>query len=510
MRKWLELLLNRVVIIGLLIFIQLGLLLVVLWQFNDYFVYFYAASVVLSLIIVLRVINSRRNPAYKLAWAILVLLEPILGALMYALFGRVRTTKKKLQKRQEIEQVAAAALQGFNEIPAESLEQENTLAYKQAYYMQQWAGAPLYRNTDTEYFPLGELMFERMKEELEKAQHYIFFEYFIIQPGVMWDPILEILARKAKEGLDVRVVYDDVGCSFTLPGGYHKTLEALGIKCGVFRPFVPVLSSSFNNRSHRKCTVIDGVVGFTGGINIADEYINAKEVFGHWKDTAVLLRGDAVWSMAVQFLTQWDYIHGVEKPYEAFRPKEKYQSVCNGYAQPYNDNPLDTERVGATIYMNMIAAAQKYLYVMTPYLIIDNEMLTAFCMAAKSGVDVRILTPFVRDKWFVHPVTRSYYEPLIESGVKVYEYTPGFVHAKSFVSDDLYGVIGTVNLDFRSLYLHMENGVWFYQSQAVAELRDDYLKTLEVSHQVSLQECQNIPWYVRLGRSILKLFSPLL
>lgn len=508
--KWIGIIANRIIVVALMMLAQILVLAIVLWRFSDYFFYFYIASLILSVVIVLRVINSRRNPAYKLAWVVVVMLEPIFGALLYLLFGRVWATKHQKKRLLEVRETALKVLKGYGEVPAESLREEDSLAWKQAHYIEQNAMAPLYRNTDTVYFPLGEDMFERMKQEMEKAKQYIFFEYFIIQTGEMWNEILEIMKRKVAEGVEVRVIYDDMGCSFTLPPRYNKTLEEMGIQCGVFRPVVPVLSSTFNNRSHRKCTVIDGLVAFTGGVNIADEYINRIEVFGHWKDTAVMLKGDAAWGMAVQFISQWDYIRGEINPYTDYRPKERYQSECNGYAQPHADNPRDSERVGATVYMNMITTAQRYLYVVTPYLIMDNEMLTAFCTAGKSGVDVRIMTPFIRDKWFVHPVTRSYYEQLVESGVKIFEYTPGFVHAKSFVSDDQYGVIGTVNLDYRSLYLHLENGVWLYQSQAVAALRDDFLETQKISQEITLEQCRSVPWYARLGRSILRLFAPLM
>lgn len=510
MKKLLELLLNRVVIVFILLVVQVVLLAVALIRFNEYFVYFYVLSAAINFIILMRIINSRRNPAYKLAWVIVVLLDPIIGVLLYLLFGHVRESKKKRLRKEQVIQKAFHAGSSFKAIPAKSLQEINPIAYKQSIYLEQRAHSPLYQNTDTVYFPLGEDMFERMKEEMRNAKEYIFFEYFIINQGYMWDSILEILVQKAKEGLDVRVVYDDLSGSFTLPRKYDKTLEKMGIKCGIFRPFIPLLSSHLNNRTHRKCTVIDGIIAFTGGVNISDEYINHIEVFGHWKDTAVMMKGDAAWGFAVQFLSIWDYIRGEDKPYDFYRPTQIYQASCNGYAQPHADDPLEDERVSSTVYLNMIAAAQRYLYVYTPYLVIDNETLIAFCNAAKSGVDVRIMTPHIRDKWFVHPVSQSHYQQLIESGVRVYEYTPGFIHAKSFVCDDKYAVIGTVNLDYRSLYLHLECGVWLYETQAVAAAHDDFIATQQVSQQITLEECLNVPAIKKLGRSILRLFAPLM
>ena len=276
--------------------------------------------------------------------------------------------------------------------------------------------------------------------------------------------------------------------------------------------FLPVLNSHFNHRDHRKILVVDGHTAFTGGINLADEYINAYEKHGHWKDTAVLLRGDAVWNLTVMFLSMWDYIHGIDEDFTPYKPSVHMtgQVESDGYVQPYSDNPLDGEPVGETVYLNLINRAKRYVYINTPYLILDNEMATALRMAAKSGVDVRIVTPHIPDKWYVHAVTRAYYEMLLESGVRIYEYTPGFVHAKTFVVDDEYATVGTVNLDYRSLYLHFECGVLLYRTSSVAAVKADYLKTLEVCQEVSLEECRRVPLFRRLGRAVLRVFAPLM
>ena len=328
----------------------------------------------------------------------------------------------------------------------------------------------------------------------------------------MWDTILEILKEKVKQGVEVRVIYDDMGCIMTLPYRYDRKLEALGIQCCVFNPFIPVLTSRLNNRDHRKICVIDGHTGFTGGINLADEYINAYEKHGHWKDTAVLLRGEAVWNLTVMFLSMWDYIHGINEDFAPYKPSVHLteQVESDGYVQPYSDNPLDGESVGETVYLNLINRAKRYVYINTPYLILDNEMATALRMAAKSGVDVRIVTPHIPDKWYVHAVTRAYYQMLLESGVRIYEYTPGFVHAKTFVVDDEYATVGTVNLDYRSLYLHFECGVLLYRSSSVAAVKEDYLKTLEVCQDVTLEECRRVPLIRQLGRAVLRVFAPLM
>ena len=509
MKKILRFITQRVVITALLIVLQALLLFGFIWKLDNYFVYFYAGSVLLSLLITLGIINSKSNPAYKIAWLIPILLFPVFGGLVYLLFGSDRTgryLRKKLQGiGTEMDNVIGEAHRrsGAEQLPPDAANQSR--------YISHCAYCPPYQNTTTEYLPLGEVKFERMVEELKKAKHYIFLEYFIIQEGKMWNTILDILRQKAAEGVDVRVIYDDMGCIMILPTGYNKTLEQMGIKCRIFNPFVPILSSRFNTRDHRKICVIDGNVGFTGGINLADEYINAYEKHGHWKDTSILLKGEAVFNLTVMFLSMWDYLDGTtgKTDYSRYYPTV-WDENAKGYVQPFADNPLDDEAVGETVYLNLINKAKRYVYITTPYLILSSEMLTALTSAAKCGVDVRIITPHVPDKWYVHAVSRSHYQPLIEAGVKIYEYTPGFIHAKTFVVDDDYAVVGTINLDYRSLYLHFECAVWMYQTPSVAQVRDDFFKTQQISQEITLEECRSLSFPRRLGRSVLRVFAPLM
>ena len=509
MKKILRFITQRVVITALLIVLQALLLFGFIWKLDNYFVYFYAGSVLLSLLITLGIINSKSNPAYKIAWLIPILLFPVFGGLIYLLFGSDRTgryLRKKLQGiGTEMDNVIGEAHRrsGAEQLPPDAANQSR--------YISHCAYCPPYQNTTTEYLPLGEVKFERMVEELKKAKHYIFLEYFIIQEGKMWNTILDILRQKAAEGVDVRVIYDDMGCIMILPTGYDKTLEQMGIKCRIFNPFVPILSSRFNTRDHRKICVIDGNVGFTGGINLADEYINAYEKHGHWKDTSILLKGEAVFNLTVMFLSMWDYLDGTtgKTDYSRYYPTV-WDENAKGYVQPFADNPLDDEAVGETVYLNLINKAKRYVYITTPYLILSSEMLTALTSAAKCGVDVRIITPHIPDKWYVHAVSRSHYQPLIEAGGKIYEYTPGFIHAKTFVVDDDYAVVGTVNLDYRSLYLHFECAVWMYQTPSVAQVRDDFFKTQQISQEITLEECRSLSFPRRLGRSVLRVFAPLM
>lgn len=511
MRNLLRMMFHRVAVVRLFIIVQVVVLLAVIIKFYDYFVYFYGVSIALNILVVLWIISNKSNPSYKMAWIISVLMFPFFGGLFYLMFGGNRLSRRTKRKIQEMEKKMDAALVQVRPAVGK-LAALDEMAANQSSYIAGCGHCPVYSNTITEYMPMGEIKYEHILEELKKAKHFIFLEYFIIAEGKMWSSILHILADKVKQGVEVRVIYDDLGCIMTLPGDYKKKLEAMGIKCSVFNPLVPVLSSRLNNRDHRKICVIDGHTGFTGGINLADEYINAFVKYGHWKDTAIMLKGDAVWSLTVMFLTMWDFIRGTEENYDEYRPKVQMSKAIEseGYVQPFADNPLDFESVGETVYMNLINKAKRYVYINTPYLIIDNEMVTALCSAAKSGVEVRIVTPHIADKWFVHMVTQAYYETLLTAGVKIYEYTPGFMHAKTFVVDDEYAVVGSINLDYRSLYLNFESAVWLFKSKTVLQIKEDYTKTLEVCQQITLQDCRQLPWYRRLGRTVLRVFSPLM
>jgi len=506
-----KILFSRAAVIVIALLLQLALILGVILKSQQYFVIFYVVSLVISLFAVLLIINNNVNPAYKIAWIIPILIFPVFGGFFYFYFGGNRLDRKTKQKTSFLEQRTRETLTPQKTV-AEELAGINEAAAKQSAYIRDYSLFPLFRDTCSEYLPTGEVKFERLKEALMKAERFIFLEYFIIGEGVMWGEILEILKEKAAKGVEVRVIYDDMGCMMTLPYGYDRMLEQAGIRCAVFNPMIPLLSPRLNNRDHRKIAVIDGCTGFTGGINLADEYINARERFGHWKDTAVMIKGEAVWNLTVMFLTMWDYIKGVEGDYSRYRCRCSPCSCAesDGFIQPYADSPLDNEAVGETVYTNLISKANRYVYIMTPYLIIDHGMLKALTSAAKSGVDIRIMTPHKPDKWYVHEVTKSFYRPLIEGGVKIYEYTPGFIHAKSFVSDDCYGVVGTINMDFRSMYFHFECGVWMYGSRSVGDIRDDFLTTQEECREVTLQELKAVHWSRTLLGAVLRVFAPLM
>ncbi|MDI9486028.1 MAG: cardiolipin synthase [Bacillota bacterium] len=510
MKRILSLLLHRVTVISLAILAQLLAIVLMVGRFSDYFQLFYVLLTLLSAVVLIFIATGHQKSAYKIAWIIPIILFPIFGGLFYLVLGNPRPSRRMRRKMLQLKIHGERSLV-FSKPVLDKLVQLSEHAGNQARYIQNHALYPVYENTSSHFFPLGELAYESMLEELAKAERYIFLEYFIIEEGVMWNTILDILVEKVRQGVDVRLIYDDVGCLFKLPYRYHKKLEALGIKTERFHPLTPRLSAMLNYRDHRKLMIIDGHTGFTGGINLADEYINAYEKLGHWKDSAFLVRGEPVWSLTMMFLAMWEYLRGETSSVDEFRPAKLPEAPePQGFIQPFGDNPLDGETVSETVYLNLISRAVDYVYITTPYLILDNEVLTALSTAAKSGVDVRIITPHIPDKPIVHAVTRSYYHILMQSGVRIYEYTPGFMHSKTIVADDEVAVVGSINLDYRSLYLAFENGVWLYQTPSVMEIKEDFLDTLAVCEEVNLRKYGEVGTVRRFTWSLLRLLAPLL
>lgn len=508
MNKVLKLLFNRVVITGTLILLQLSIILYWILSFTDEFVYFYFFSMVLGLALVIYILGRTDNPSFKLAWAITILVLPIFGGLLYLIFGgnKVgRRLKKKIDRRYE----EIISHYDKNDELIDEIETLDKSIANQVKYIKNASKFPIYKNTSTKYFSNGEEFFPVYLEELRKAEKFIFMEYFIIGQGEMWDEILEVLVEKVKEGVDVRIIYDDFGCARKLPNNYHKKLRDLGIKVQVFNEVIPVLSSVLNNRDHRKITVIDGKAAFTGGLNLADEYINKIERFGYWKDCALLINGDAVWSFSIMFLQVWSFNCGEEIDYDKYKFKSM-ETDDKGYVQVYGDSPYDGELIGECIYMNILNKAKKYVHIYTPYLIIDNELLTSLTLAAKSGIDVRIVTPHIEDKWYVHIITKSYYAQLIEAGVKVYEYKPGFIHSKVFLCDDEVATVGTINMDYRSLYFHFECGAYLYKTDCIKEIKKDFQETFKISKLITIDDTRKIKWSNRFLRAIIRLIAPLL
>lgn len=445
-----------------------------------YIPYFYVLMYLTEGFCILRIINSEENPDYKIPWLLFVLLVPVAGFMIYFMFYNRMLPKKQIKRN---EKIMEQQVHTDDTATLEKLKAEDKQAYLQANQLCKLADTHVYQNTATEYYEMGEVMHPHILEDLKKAEKFIFLEYFIIEEGIFWNSILDILKEKAAKGVEVRVVYDDIGCMLTLPGDYYKTLRSYGIKAVCFSRLKGQANNEFNNRSHRKILVIDGKVGYTGGVNLADEYINQKELFGRWKDVGIRLEGEAVAQLTSIFLV--DYELNVKGPVSEFAPyfKDGISEKNKGYIIPFGDGPepMFKRRVTQTMIMNMLNQAQDYVYMMSPYLIIDNELCEAMENAAMRGIDVRIVTPHIPDKEIVFMMTRSYYKRLTEAGVKIYEFEAGFVHAKVYLSDDKYGMVGTSNLDYRSLVHNFENNVWMYNHEVLHQIRKDIERTMSES-----------------------------
>ena len=459
----------------------------------------------LSLLIILYLVRKDENSAYKVGWIALIGLLPLLGGALYLAFGNKRPSRRLRSKMQAVEQ-AHRADRAQQPGQTAGLGDENRGVSR---YLTQYGCYPAWQNTTARYFSCGEAMYPALLADLEKAEKSIFLEFFIISQGKMWQDVEDILRRKAAQGVDVRLIYDDFGSLLGLPKDFVVRMERAHIRCIPFNPVVPLLSLVMNHRDHRKIVVIDGTVAYTGGVNLADEYINAEQRFGYWKDAALRVEGDAAWNFTVMFLNFWNAFRPSETDYSAFRPQHSAHPVQDGIVQPYADSPLDEEPVAETVYLNLLARAEQYVYIYTPYLAVGEEMLDALKNAAKRGVDVRLVLPGIPDKKLVFRLSRSYYLPLLRAGVRIYEFTPGFLHAKCYVSDDRAAVVGSINMDYRSLFLHFECGaLLLYNSQVIA-LRDDVLRTLPECREVQLADCRTSLAGTLLD-SVLRLLSPLM
>lgn len=503
---------TMVVVLGL--GLQLYFIISALSFFSNNLVYFTAASNALSLVVIVYIINEKTNPYYKLAWVVPVTLVPIFGTVMY-IYVKLELGTHIMKKRTEELVKKTSEYIPQNEEILRELSENDRKESNLAEYMKKFAGYPIYKNTYAEYYPLGDDMYKVMKAELLKAKEFIFMEFFIVERGEMWDSILEILERKVKEGVEVRFMYDGMCCLMLLPYKYPKVLEEKGIKCKMFSPIKPILSTVQNNRDHRKILVIDGHTAFTGGVNLADEYINKCVKYGHWKDTGVMLKGEAVKSFTMMFLQVWNITEREEGDYEKlirydFPEIRELSLNTDGFAMPYGDSPFDNENVGETVYLDILNRAERYVHIMTPYLIIDSEMTQALTFAAKRGVEVIIIMPHVPDKVYAYLLARSYYRELIEAGVKIYEYTSGFVHAKCFVSDGARATVGSINLDYRSLFLHFECGCYFYKSPVVESVEEDVRATLKKCQPITLEDCRKFSPIKKAIGFVLRLFAPLM
>ena len=504
--------------VGRLSFVGVSIILQVIWlmtqitKLNEEYPWISLATSLLALILVLAIYGQHKTSSMKMPWIILILVFPILGVAMYLLIGLSGTTRRMKYRYKKVE------LQLFQRIPQkeETVEKMEELDFAQANmarYIQKYAGYPVYENTDVEFFSDASDGLAAQKEEMKKAKKFIFMEYHAIEDAESWQGIQEILVQKVKEGVEVRIFYDDMGSIGFINTDFVKRMEKLGIQCRVFNPMMPIINVFLNNRDHRKITIIDGEVGFTGGYNLANEYFNLTHPYGHWKDTGIKLTGEAVKSLTVMFLEMWNAVKDSDKDdtnINKYFPKMDYKSERECFVQPYADGPMDDEQTGENVYMNIIENAQHYVYFMTPYLIITDEMNHALGLAAKRGVDVRIITPGIPDKRIVYKVTRSYYAGLVRNGVRIYEYTPGFCHAKQCVSDDKISTCGTINLDYRSLYHHFENGCVMYDQKTAQEIKNDFEETFIKCREVTEQYRSGRSAILRISQCFLRLFAELL
>ena len=472
-----------------------------------YVPYFYAAALLTQVFCVIKIVSSDDNPDYKVPWLLFVMLLPVVGFMLYFIFYS-RTLPKKYITR--LDDLKKGGYEHDDTELFEQLKSESPAAYGQAKMLTEIADTHLFSNTKQTYFKLGEDMHASILEDLEQAKKFIYMEYFIIDEGKFWNSILEILKRKAQDGVNIKVVYDDIGCMMTLPGNYDKKLLEYGIQATPFSRLRGSADGEFNNRSHRKILVIDGKVGYTGGVNIADEYINEKSRFGHWKDTGIRLEGEAVAELTNLFLIDFG-LNRKRIPYLMPEHYPAHKSCTDGYVIPFGDGPypLYERNVGKSVIQNMLACATEYVYMTTPYLILDNDLCTDIENAAMRGVDIRIIVPHIPDKKLVFEITRSFYTRLMKAGVRMYEYEPGFIHAKSYIADGKYAMIGTINLDYRSLVHHFENGVWLYGSEVIADMKRDIDETLEKCISVT-PEMLNVGLFRRLIRSVARIFAPML
>ena len=467
---------------------------------------------VLSVIIIIYLFNARLNTSFKLMWILLIVATPVLGVPFY-IYTRLQPGTKYI-----VSQLEKQYLQQRNYLIPDSDTVDRLAAdigkeYGIIKYLYEEGHYPVYDNCGVEYFPLGEDKHDELLRQLQRAREFIFLEYFIIDKGEMWDSVLHILKQKVREGVEVRVMYDGTNTMLRLPKDYPVKLRAHGIKCKVFSPMKPFLTTHHNNRDHRKIVVIDGHTAFTGGVNLADEYINRKERFGHWKDTAIMVKGRAVDSFTLMFLQMWNIDSKTPENYDRYMfhgMKDDGSVTYGGYIVPYGDSPLDEEEVGKKVYLDILNRANDYVHIMTPYLILDEEMTNALIFAAQRGIDVKIILPHVPDKKYAYYLARTHYMELIEGGVQVYEYNPGFVHAKVFTSDDMKAVVGTINLDFRSLFLHFECAAYIWNSPVVEDIESDFNSTLENCRLITLKDCRNYSLFGKICGKALRLIAPLM
>lgn len=508
---FLKIVFSRTMITLLLILFQFFLLFALFLKLGEYSTYAMMTLNIAATVCLIYLINKDDIAEFKLAWAIPICALPVFGVVLFWFVDRnfgSREVKRQIRKRQEESQNCIS----IDEKTKEALKEIPARDGAFFAYMDSVGHHPAYEGGNACYFPWGTDKWNDLLSELEKAEEFIFMEYFIIERGEMWDAVLNVLKRKAAEGVEVRIMYDGMCSILNLPHNYPKELRRYGIKAQIFAPIQPLLSTHQNNRDHRKILVIDGKIAYNGGVNLADEYINKKVRFGTWKDTAIKIEGSATDSFTLMFLQMWNVGKiGKKNDYDKYLHKCDNMSVQRkGFILPYADGPHQKENLAENVYMDVLSTAERYVHIMTPYFIVDNEMMAALKYAAKRGVDVKIILPHIPDKKIIFAIARTYYPTLLKYGIKVYEYTPGFLHAKVFTSDDRKGIVGSINLDYRSLYHHFECATYLYGNPVIEDIEKDFQETLKECQQVDLAYYKKISAGYRLIGWIFKLFSPLM
>lgn len=509
---------QRIIILALLFLVQIFWFIAVFTSVVDNSAMIQGILYIASVFLTLFLVVEDESPTYRMSWIILVAFFPLFGVLFYFMIGKnkpAKWMKEKIEEQTDLHQFE------MDEVPKtiHLLQEKDPRRAAIAEYIQRYSGMPVHINNDIRYYPSGESMMGDLLRDLKAAKKTIFIEFFIVEPGIMFDTIFDVLFEKVKEGVDVRFLYDDFGSITRLPDSFDRMLEQRGIKALKFNPMKPIISFVYNTRDHRKFIIIDSKISYTGGLNLADEYINLKRRFGYWKDTMIRIDGPATWNLTNLFLNMWNSFYPIDQSYEKYRNEVDMEmarallelpdnATALGFVQPFGDTPLDSEPIGENVYREILASAEEYVYIYTPYLVISYELQTAIQLAAKRGVEVILMTPGIPDKPLVFRMTRSYYRPLLKAGVKIYEYTPGFLHAKTFISDDVIANVGTINLDYRSLYLHFETSTMLYYHPEIAKIKQDFQKSMAVSKRIGKRDVR-VGLLGALWDAILRLMAPL-
>lgn len=507
MKSVIKFLFSSIFIFIILFFIVLFTLLYFIYYYKNYFLYLYLLFLFFNLILIVYILNKKQDPGYHISWLTLILSFPGIGFLIYVFLHLPLTSTKTKIKLNELRKQSIINLKS-DEVTLNNIKNDSNSKFIN--YMYNCGNFPIYQHTESYYFENGINFWKDLIGELRNAKKSIFLEFFIIEKGIMWDQILDILKEKVKEKVEVRILYDGMCSTFLLPSYYHNKLKKLGIKCQVFAPIKNIISTYHNHRDHRKLCIIDGNIAYTGGINLSDDYINLTNKFGNWKDSAIKIKGVGVKTFMCSFLEMWNLSLKQSENFSKYLSDYSKDNKQSGYVLPYVDQPFSKERIGKNVYLDIINNAKDYIHIITPYLVLDNELLNQLVYAAKKKIKIQIIMPHIPDKKLVYYLGRSYYYELIDAGIDIYEYLPGFTHAKIITSDLEKAIVGSTNLDYRSLYLQYESNIYFYKNKIIFNIEDDFKKTKNKCKKITKKDIEKFPLYQKLIGKILRLFAPLL